>query len=54
MRHHDFDPQVQPPEWISKRYFFSSTRTIMLSELVLWAVSALFTRDERAALVGAR
>ena len=52
MRHHEFDPQVQPPEWISKRHLFSSTRTISLSELVLWAVSALFTKDETAALVG--
>jgi len=54
MRHHDIDPQVQPPEWISKRHLFSSTRTISLSELVLWAVSALFTRDERLAMVGDR
>ena len=54
MRHHDFDPQVQPPEWISKVYFFSSNRSITLSELVVWATSALFTRDEKAALVGAR
>lgn len=54
IKKHNFDPQVPPPEGFQRRLFISKHNAPTLSELILWTVSPLFTRDERAALTGNR
>jgi len=54
IKKHEFDPQVLPPEGFQRRLLISKYNAPTLSELILWTVSPLFTRDERAALTGKR
>jgi len=52
IKKHDFNPQIAPSQGFQRRLFISRYNAPTLSELILWAVSALFTKEERAALTG--